>query len=102
MNSKRRGLPRTVKVLAMTYKGMFSYPTKNREEEKTAPDPEANADGSGADRICAAGQAYAFFLFLRRPVLMASATILNPDCTFSTASSTVPGIPALAHSMKAL
>ena len=36
-NSKRHGFPRTIKVLAMTNKGMLSYPTKNREERKNSP-----------------------------------------------------------------
>ena len=34
MNKKENGLPRAIKALAMTNKGMFSYPTKNREERK--------------------------------------------------------------------
>ena len=32
MNKKENGLPRAIKVLAMTDKGMFSYPTKIRDE----------------------------------------------------------------------
>jgi hypothetical protein len=32
MNKKENGLPRAIKALAMTNKGTFSYPTKNREE----------------------------------------------------------------------
>jgi hypothetical protein len=34
MNKKENGLPRAIKALAMTDKGMFSYPTKIREEGK--------------------------------------------------------------------